>query len=205
MSVSLENSVTAEDWSKAEALALQYLQTEQHPPEPISLRRFEATPFLFGAWWTGGGTHVLVYDGKVHPERGVAALPGYFQFLGPARLSAINLELLDGMLQALDASRPVRPDLGQMWRWVEDYKDLLPTLRDHDGTLAYVVHFVVVAAPLPPPLGGPPGLMRRPGGSRLSDKLVLQRWSLQLAPVVPDLDWKFEQRIERPELATKTP
>jgi hypothetical protein len=200
MSISAENAGSAEDWSKAETLALEYLKNEMKVSAPISFRRFEATPFLLAAWWDGGGTRVLVYGGKIHRERGAAALPGYFEFLGATRLRTLSVDLLDGMLQALGASRPTPPDVGAAWAASDHYRDLFPAVVDTDGILKYVVHFVQVQRPLPPELGGPPAPSGQPppkGGRPGGLTLVLQRWSLQLFPVKPALDWKLEGRVER--------
>lgn len=202
MSVSAEkNPVTAEDWSKAEALAIPYLKKEKNASEPISFLRFEAMPFLLGAWWEGGEGYALVYGDKIHTERGVAALPQFFEFLGEARLRALSVDLLDRMLGILGASKPAPSDVGGPWRHSEHYQDLFPTILDRDGVLTYVVHFIQVARPLPPELGGPPAPPGSPppprGGRPGGLPLVLQRWSLQLFPVPPDLDWKLEGRVER--------
>lgn len=111
MTGSAQESNTADDWPKAEALAAQYVKAEKHAVDPISFRRVEAAPFLLAAWWDGGGVYVLVYGGKVHTERGAAALPQFFEHLGEARLRALasNIDMLDSVLQSLEASQPVAP------------------------------------------------------------------------------------------------
>ncbi len=209
---SAQGPVKAEDWAKAEALALPYLKAEKHAVDPISFSRFEATPFLLGAWWTGGEAHVLIHGGKIHPERGVAALPGLFASLGPARLRAIDVDLLDGALLALGASQPTAPGTGGMLRRVDHDQDLFPKVVEANGVITYVVHCFEVRPPNPPgltgggpppPAGGPPPPSGGPpppsgGGRIITGTQVLQRWTLQLHPVPAQLDWKLEGRVERP-------
>ena len=182
--------MSLDDWSQAEALARAYLKTEKNAVEPISFRWFENTPFLVAGWWPGnGGVRVLVYDGKVQTARGMAALPGYFEFLGADRLRALPVGSLDNVLYTFGVSAPDRSEVGPPWRkGVEDYQDLFPVITEHDGVLEYVVHYVEVDPPLPSGMGG----------SKAPGPLVLQRWSLQLFPVRPDLDWEMQGKIERP-------
>jgi hypothetical protein len=177
-----------EDWSTAEALARDYLVHERGVSEEISFRRFEPTPFLLGAWWNGGGgARVLVYNRKVQTARGIAALPPYLSFLGEERVRTLSIEFLDTLLYTFGVSAPERPDVGAPWRRTSHYPDLFPVIADRDGVLAYVVHYVEVHPP------GPFG-----GSKPLDWPLVLQRWSLQLHPVRPGLDWQLEERVERP-------
>lgn len=189
-----------EDWSTAESLAIEYLKTEMQVQRPISLRHFDQAPFLLAAWWEGGGAYVLVYGGKVHTTRGVAALPGFFAFLGAARLRAFSIDELDGVLHALGASRPTPPDVGAPWRDQDLYQDLFPRIVEQDGVLKYIVHYVQVALPLPPELGGPRTGSRAPGWP-----MTLQKWSLQLFPPVKDLDWRLEGRVQRPAPPERIP
>lgn len=201
-------STTPEDWSKAEALAGEHLKTDKHVSAPISFHRLHATPFLLKAWWAGAdgkeaAEHVLVYDGKIHRERGTAALPSYFEFLGAAHLRTLSIDDVDTLLVALGPYRPAAPDVGAPWRYQQAYEDLYPAILEKDGVLKYVVHYVEVMPPSlpvpgepPPPFPGAPP--PPPGGGKPGDApLVLQRWSLQLFPVVPNLDWKLEGRVER--------
>lgn len=212
MTGSAQESNTADDWPKAEALAAQYVKAEKHAVDPISFRRVEAAPFLLAAWWDGGGVYVLVYGGKVHTERGAAALPQFFEHLGEARLRALasNIDMLDSVLQSLEASQPVAPGISGVLRRVDHDQDLFPQLVDEDGVISYVVHcWETYGGPLPPlgapppPPGGPPP---PPGGSiAFGTPMGLQRWSLQLYPVTPNLDWKREARVERPRPPLKMP
>jgi hypothetical protein len=177
------------DWLQAEEIAREYLKTEKGASEPISIRRFEETPFLLGAQWAEGGARVLVYDEKVQTTRGAAALPGYFEFLGVERLRQLSVDDLWDLLYSLGAHHPARPDVGPTWEDQELYQDLFPVIAEEDQILRYIVHHVEV---------DPPGPF---GGSKPLDlPLVLQRWSLQLYPPRPDLDWELEERIERPPL-----
>jgi hypothetical protein len=183
------HTITAEDWITAETIARTYLKAEQKAAEPISLRRFETTPFLFGARWSGGGARVLVYDGKVQTTHGAAALSPYFRFLGEARLRGLTVDLLDNLLMTLGIAAPEAHDVGAPWEGAAHYQDLFPAIVDKDGVVKYVVHYVEAEPPSEGP--GP--------GSKGPAPLVLQRWSLQLVPVLPAVDWKLEGRVERPQ------
>lgn len=214
MSASVQTPVTAQDWAKAEALAIEYVKRESNALDPISFRRFEYAPFLLGSWWTGGEAYVLVYGGQVHAERGVAALPGYFASLGAARLRVLTPDQLDRMLGILGADTPeVMP--GAQWRnHFPYYEDLYPAVVENDGVIKYVIHYVQGApAPLPrgggpapggpPPGGRPPG--PSPGGGRvIGGPLRLQHWSLQLSPPDPNVRWMHEESFERPDPKNQT-
>lgn len=189
-------SASNEEWGRAQAIALGYLKTDKLVAAAISVRWYEWAPFLFSCWWDGGQARVLVYDGVVHPERGVAALPGFFASLGEARLRAMTVGQLDGLLQGLEAGvgHPAKPRA--VWDRTGKHEELYPVLRDEDGVLSYVGHYIVPYEPfVPPPTSGP----RPPfGGSRAPGwQVVFEKWSLQLWPVVPDLAWKLEAKVER--------
>jgi len=190
-------SATEEDWKAAETLAAAHIETTQRVSDPITFRRFAVTPFLLGAWWSNGGATVLVYDGKVRESRSIADLPAYLTFLGETRTRALDVEFLDNLLEVFKAARPTDESAGIPWRVSSSYKELYPTISQSNGLVKYVVHYVEQRPPLPPGLqGGPPA----PGGGLPNPQcgpLVLQRWSLQLVPVVSSLEWKLEERVEK--------
>lgn len=211
--------MTAADWAKAEALATEYVKREKSAIDPVEFRRFEYAPFLLGSWWPGGEAFVLVYGDKIHPERGVAALPEFFAFLGAARLRVLAPDQLDRMLGILKADTP-EPMPGAQWRSnFAAYEELYPAVVETDETIKYVMHYLQGApAPIPrassppppggrspppggrPPGGGPPrgGAPPAAGGRPGGQSLNLQRWSLQLYPPLPDVRWKMEGAFERP-------
>jgi hypothetical protein len=183
-------AATEEDWKAAETLATEHLETTRNVSDPITFRRFVATPFLLGAWWSNGGATVLVFDGKVQEPRGIADLPAYLTFLGEARTRALDVEFLDNLLEVFKAARPADDSAGIPWTVSSSYPELHPTISQSSALVKYVGHYVERRPALPLGLrGGPPA----PGGP-----LVLQRWSLQLFPVVSSLEWKFEGRVEKP-------
>lgn len=228
MSPNVETSVTAEDWAKAESLATEYVKREKNAKDPISFRRFEYAPFLVGCMWEGGEAAVLVYGDKIRPQRGPTALAPYFEFLGAARLRVLTPAQLDRILGLL-AAMPDLSRLGRPWRDnFAAYPDLYPAVIEKDGVIKYVVHYLAGSSPplprtsSPPPGGPPPGIPSpgalpppggRPmgggppsgGGRVLGGPLVFQRWTLQLHPPVPDLDWKVEETFERPDPDKKNP
>lgn len=193
---------TQADWTQAEALAIEYFKATQKVGVPITFRRFDATPYLLAGWWVKdgvkGGGIVLVYDGKVQNPHGIADLPAYLTFLGDSRIHALDVEFLDNLLEVFKVARPTDDTAGIPWNASPAYKDLYPRISTNDGVVKYVVHYVERQPPLPPGLrGGPPA----PGGGLPNPQggpLVLQRWSLQLFPVVSPLAWKLEERVEKP-------
>jgi hypothetical protein len=176
--------MSAEDWSKAETLAIDYLEKEKQASAPIQLHRFEIAPFLFAARWSDGQSYVLVFDDKVQTTRGMALLPAYFAFLGEARLRAIDVGTLGGLLQIFEAQLQ---GFGAPLTSGNGFQDLFPAIVDSDGVLKYVVHHFA-----PTPTGIPHG------GSRLPGQIVIYRFTLQLFPVPHDLVWRHEAEIERP-------
>ena len=188
--------VTDDDWKHAEALVTDYVKTTQQVTEPLQFRRFDATPLLLAAWWSNGQVRVLVYDGKIQEPRGIQDLPAYLTFLGEARIRALDTNFLSNLLMTFKASRPSDQTAGIPWSASPAYKELYPAITQTDGVVKYVVHYVQKDVPLPPGIhSGPPA----PGGpANPQGPMTLQRWSLQLFPVVSDLAWKLEDRVERP-------
>lgn len=215
-----QTPITAEGWAKAEALASEYVKREKSAKDPVSLQRYDYAPYLVAAFWQGGEAFVLVYGDTIHTERGAAALPPYFEFLGPSRLRALTPSQLDRLLGIIGVSIPNVSQLGRPWKdSFKDYPDLYPAVVENDGVIKYVLHYLGGSAPpIPPrggpppgapprgapPLGGPPPGAPPPGGSApsggapvITGKLTFQRWSLQLYP--PIADWKLEETFERPD------
>jgi hypothetical protein len=186
--------MSTDDWPKAEALASNFLKNERKAAEPLELHRVEQFPFLIAARWSDGEEYVLVFDGKVQTARGVAALPAYLTYLGEARLRALPVGTVAGLLEILGAAKPTKASVGRLWAsGTKSNEDLVPAVVDNAGTLKYVVHFVEASPSFPP------------GGSKPASNLVLERWSLQLFPVVSNLDWKKEATVERPMPAPPAP
>lgn len=79
----------------AAACGGRHIETTQKVSDPITFRRFAATPFLLGAWWSSGGVKggatVLVCDGIVQSPHGIADLPACLTFLGETRTRALDV------------------------------------------------------------------------------------------------------------------
>lgn len=181
-------TASQDEWARAQAVALAHLQQTQHVTAEISFAPYWHAPFLFGAWWTGGEAFVLVLDGAVQTARGLPALPPFFAALGVDRLRAMTPGHLARIIGALDAELCL-PGREGPWDHASKFPELNHVLREQDGVLAYVAHYLCRPLPLP----GPPGGSIAPG-----TPLHFARHSLQLHPVVPDLAWKHEGSVERP-------
>ena len=174
---------TADDWTKAEALARDYLKREKAATDPLEIYRFEIAPFLFGARWSEGDAFVVVFDGRIQTARGVALFQSWFAAMGEARIRGIPPSTVGGLFQNFDA---LPRGIGAIWSSGHTDQDLFPAIVEDRGVLKYVMHCLDSA---------PTGLI---SGSKAWGTFALTRWSLQLFPVVADLEWKREDRIERP-------
>ncbi len=184
-------TASREEWARAQAVALAHLQNERHVTAPISFAWYEHAPFFFGAWWTGGEAYVLVLDGVVRTARGLSALPPFFSALGVERLRAMTPEQVYRIVAALGAELR-RPGLEGPWVHATSFPELNNMLREQDGVLAYIAHYL--RRPIPIPFGaGPGGGSMRPGTPH-----YFERHGLQLHPVVADLAWTFEGIVEKP-------
>ena len=181
---------TLADWERAETLVVARVKTLPQIRQPYVLYRLAHTPFLFQGNWEGPPDHLLVYDGKIQSTAGLTAFAPYLASLGVARLKAIPIGNFENLLGFFGVRSP-RKDIGGAWTSDRNLVDLNAGMEEVGGVLRYQAHFRVLETLPFSPFG--------PGSMIPGAPMRFERWSLQLHPVPPYLDWKFQAHVERPQ------
>lgn len=153
------------DWEAAEKIAFAYAARSGETPNPRATVRHLRIPHYFKVALESGWSHVLVHEGKVVGDRGLAALASYLRAVGAleaGRLEADDMTVLVTYFEALPPVKEARPN---EYARPGKLPGLEPALAATGDALTFTLCYLVTAR-------------RRGGGAARPSERDVERWTL---------------------------